>query len=340
MPEDNFLGPVKIRDVAARAGVAMSSVSRVLSGHPDVSPEMRTRVEEAVKALGYEPDLLAQSLRSGSTRTIGFIIRDISNPLYALIARSCEQELRRNGYSMILMNSDGRVDTELENFTLLRRRRVDGVIASLVAEDAPNVKKAITRFGAPFVLLDREIKGLNSSAVITNHFQGIRAATKHLLDAGHINISFISGKINVFSTRDRLRGFNQAFADAGKEVNEGLLALGEFDSEYAFAQVQTMMSKKPCPTALIAGGIASTSGALRALNKLNIKIGKDLAFVAVDEWPLFDLFSPPISSVYRDSDTTGNWAASLMLEALAGTKPRTAVIDTRFTPRFSSQGGL
>ena len=135
--------PVTIRDVAARAGVALSSVSRVLSGHPDVSASMRAKVEEAAQALGYEPDLLAQSLRSGATRTIGFIIRDIANPLFAVVARACEQELRRNGYSLILMNSDGSVETESKNFALLRRRRVDGVIASLVAEDSPYVKKTI-----------------------------------------------------------------------------------------------------------------------------------------------------------------------------------------------------
>ena len=117
--------PSTIRDVANLAGVALSSVSRVLSDHPDVSPKMRKKVKDAAKQLDYQPDLLAQSLRSGSTRTVGFVLRDISNPLFAVIARRCEQELRSLGYSMILVNSDGDAEIEAENLSLLRRRRVD-----------------------------------------------------------------------------------------------------------------------------------------------------------------------------------------------------------------------
>ena len=334
------IGHITIRDVAARAGVALSSVSRVMSDHPDVSPSMRARVEEAVQVLGYEPDLLAQSLRSGSTRTIGFIIRDISNPFYALVARACEQELRRNGYSMILMNSDGSVETELQNFLLLRRRRVDGVIASLVVEDSPYVKKIVTSLRAPLVLLDREIKGTQTSAVITDHFSGVCDAVAYLIGAGHSNIAFVTGAENVYTTRDRMRGYRQAFADAGKDVPEDLLALGGFDAEYALVHTRRLMVKKPRPTALITGGIGSTSGALRALNELGIRIGQDLAFVALDEWPLFDLFTPQISSVYRDAKAIGGEAAHLLLEVLKGKAPRESVIETKFTQRFSSQGGL
>ncbi|MBO4208427.1 LacI family DNA-binding transcriptional regulator, partial [Micromonospora echinofusca] len=143
--------PVTIRDVAARAGVALSSVSRVLSGHPDVSAAMRSRVESAAKDLGYEPDLLAQSLRRGSTRTVGFVLRDISNPLFANIARRCEQELRRAGYSMVLVNSDGLVEAESEHLALLRRRRVDGVIASLVSETSASTRRALVGLRVPVV---------------------------------------------------------------------------------------------------------------------------------------------------------------------------------------------
>ena len=99
--------PANIHDVAARAGVAISSISRVLSGHPDVSDRMRAKVEAAAAELGYEPDFNAQSLRNGATKTIGFIARDISNPFFGVVAQKCEQELRKAGYSMILMNSDG-----------------------------------------------------------------------------------------------------------------------------------------------------------------------------------------------------------------------------------------
>lgn len=332
--------PVTIRDVAARAGVALSSVSRVLSGHPDVSATMRAKVEEAAQALGYEPDLLAQSLRSGATRTIGFIIRDIANPLFAVVARACEQELRRNGYSLILMNSDGSVETESKNFALLRRRRVDGVIASLVAEDSPYVKKTILSLRAPLVLLDRDVKGLNASAVITDHSIGVKAATKHLIELGHRDIAFISGAANVYTTRNRIKGFSEAFAEAGLPLPEKLIALGGFDAEYALIHARHFLLKNPRPTAFVAGGIGSTAGVVRAFNEMNLKIGKDIALVALDEWPLFDVFATDISSVYRDPEAIGSEAAHLILEVLNGNEPRESVIDTKFTARASSQSGV
>ena len=331
---------VTIRDVASHAGVALSSVSRVMSGHSDVSPDMKDRVEKSILALGYEPDFMAQSLRSGKTRTIGFIIRDISNPFYALVARSCEQELRRNGYSMILTNSDGSVETEFKNFALLRRRRVDGVIASLVAEDAPIVRKTINSLKAPVVLLDREMKGLNASAVLTDHYSGVLAATSHLITNGHRDIAFISGSENVYTTRDRLRGFKKAFAEAGLPISEKWLALGGFDADYAFSHTRNLMTHNPSPTALITGGIASTSGALRALSDLEIPIGQKIAFIALDEWPLFDVFTPQISSVRRDAKAIGTEAALLMFEMLRGIAPRESAIETQFTARFSSQHKL
>ena len=331
-------GPVTIRDVAARAGVALSSVSRVLSGHPDVSAGMRAKVEAAAAELGYEPDLLAQSLRSGATRTIGFIIRDIANPLFAVVARACEQELRRNGYSLILMNSDGSVETESKNFALLRRRRVDGVIASLVAEDSPYVKKTILSLRAPLVLLDRDVKGLNASAVITDHAIGVKAATEHLLNNGHREIAFISGAANVYTTRNRIKGFSEAFAEAGVGLPEKLIALGGFDAEYALIHARHFLLKNPRPTAFVAGGIGSTAGVVRAFNEMNLKIGKDVALVALDEWPLFDVFATEVSSVYRDPEAIGSEAAHLILEVLNGNEPRESVIDTKFTARASSQG--
>lgn len=332
--------PVTIRDVAARAGVALSSVSRVLSGHPDVSANMRAKVEAAAAELGYEPDLLAQSLRSGATKTIGFIIRDIANPLFAVVARACEQDLRRNGYSLILMNSDGSTETESKNFAQLRRRRVDGVIASLVAEDSPYVRKTILSLRAPLVLLDRDVKGLQASAVITNHALGVKAATKHLIDAGHRDIAFISGAANVYTTRNRLKGFSDAFADAGIALPEKLIALGGFDADYAFLHTQHFLLKKPRPTAFVAGGIGSTAGVVRAFNEMKVTMGKEVALVALDEWPLFDVFATDVSSVYRDPEEMGRQAAQLILEMLKGNEPRESVIATKFTARASSQGVL
>ncbi len=331
-PDGSAAAPT-IRDVASRAGVALSSVSRVLSGHPDVSPVMRTRVEEAAAALGYEPDLLAQSMRSGSTKTIGFLLRDISNPLFANIARSCEQEFRQAGLSMLITSSSGAVEVEAQNLALLRRRKVDGVIVSLVSETAPSTRAALAALSGPVVLLDREVEGLDAGAVLCDHRAGIERAVTELLTTGHRRIGFITGSLEVRSSRERLQGYRAAHALAGVPVDDALIAVDSFDADYARAEVIRMLSRLDEPTALITGGIGTSAGALLAIRQLRRAVGLDIALVALDEWPLFDVLAPHISSVARDAAEMGTAAARLLIDMLHGAQRRTIMIDTQFRPR-------
>ena len=154
-----------MHDVAARAGVALSSVSRALSDHPDVSKKMRRRVHEAARELGYEPNFLAQSLRTGSTYTIGFLIRDIANPFFAAMANGAEHFLRQRGFVMLLVNSDGDSDVEANHINVLRRRRVDGLILNLVTEDHRTDDRGAeqpgdaVRAGRPHAARDRGVGG-------------------------------------------------------------------------------------------------------------------------------------------------------------------------------------
>lgn len=335
MQDNGREGPVTIRDVAERAGVALSSVSRVLSDHPDVSPKMRKRVEDAATELGYQPDMLAQSLRSGSTRTVGFLIRDISNPLFAVIARRCEQELRAAGYSMLLVNSDGDLVAEADNLELLRRRRVDGLIVSLESEVAAGTRKALERFNGPIVLLDREVDDLAVGAVLCDHYTGVYAATMDLLARGHRKIALITGSTDVRSTRERLRGYRDAFTAVGAAPEEALISIGNFTSDFSKAEVIRLMSRRPEPTAVITGGVLTTAGAIRALSQLGRRPGDDIAFVALDEWPLFDVTTPSLASVARDPNEIGTTAARLMLDMLGGGEAATITVPTTYTPRES-----
>ena len=328
---------VTIHDVAAKAGVAISSVSRVLSGHLDVSEKMRAKVEAAVSELGYEPDHLAQSLRKGATNTIGFMIRDITNPLFSIVAQSAEHELRKAGYSMILINSHGDLDAEKENFALFKRRRIDGVIASLVSEESPYVRNTINELGAPVVLLDREVTGLNASAVICDHAQGVKEATADLIKNGHKKIAFVSGRKDVFISRNRMQGYEEALKEANIKIDENLIRLGKFGEQFSYEQTCDLFKSKSPPTALITGGIGASTGALRALKELGIKPGKDVAFVALDEWPMFDVLTADLSSVFRDSEEMGREAARLILDLIAGNGTAQAVVPTIYRPRSSSK---
>lgn len=324
---------VTIRDVAAKAEVALSSVSRVLSGHPDVSDRMRQRVEAAAAELGYEPDFLGQSLRSGQTLTIGFLLRDISNPLFGQVARRCEHDLRAGGYSMIITSSDGERSVEAANLDLLRRRRVDGLIASLVSETAESTINELKQYKVPIVLLDREVDGLVASAVLNDHYTGVRQATEALLAAGHTRVALITGGLDVRSSRERKRALEDAFAAAGKVAPEELQFYARFDQEHGEETVRALMRLPQRPTAILTGGIGPTMGAILAVRELGLELGTDITVVALDEWPYFDALAPSIPSVTRESDELGAAAAALMLEALSGAAPRVVHLETSYRDR-------
>ena len=182
-----------MHDVAARAGVALSSVSRALGNHPDVSKRMRRRVLEAANELGYEPNFLAQSLRTGNTQTVGFVVRDIANPFFAAIANGAERFLRERGYVMLLVNSDGDPDIDANHINVLRRRRVDGLILNIIAEDHRPTLDALAGMRSPIVLVDREIPELDARPCSATTTRGVRAATADLIDHGHRRIALITG---------------------------------------------------------------------------------------------------------------------------------------------------
>lgn len=295
-------------------------------------------MEKAVAELGYTPDLLAQSLRSGHTRTVGFVLRDISNPLFANVARRCEQELRRAGYSMVMMSSDGDVAAEAENIRVVRRRRVDGVIVSLVSETADSTVDALRQSQVPVVLLDREVEGLTGAgSVLSDHYTGVRDACAALLSAGHQRIALVTGSPDVRSTRERVRAMEDAHQAVGAVVDESLVCRRQFDSHVAKTEVTRLLSRADAPSAILAGGVDSTIGAIRALRSLRLALGDDVIVVALDEWPAFDVLAPTMASVARDSGELGTASARLLLDMIDGAPPRSEMLETIFVSRGAVQ---
>ena len=189
--------------------MAPSSVSRVLNEHPDVSQEMRAKVLQAAEQLGYQPNFLAQSLRTGATRTVGFVVRDISIPLFAGIVKGAEQALEKNGYSVLLTNSLQNSALEAKHINVLRQRRVDGLILSLQSEANPDTFMALQNLQVPTVLLDRELVGFPTDAVLFDHASGVHDAVAALVERGHTHIGLLVGPPDTRASRDRILGFTR-----------------------------------------------------------------------------------------------------------------------------------
>jgi|694.fasta_scaffold103399_2 LacI family transcriptional regulator len=328
--------PATISDVAKKAGVAVSSVSRALNDHPDVSEDLKKRVTDAAKKLGFELNLVASSMRSGSTRTIGFVVRDISSPLFSLIAKGVDDVLRDHGYSLLLTNSDGDTKVEVNNLNLLARRRADGVIVSLVSEKDTGMLQALKQFSGHVVILDRDLSDSEASFIQVDHRSGVRDAVRHLLQLGHRRIGLITGPIEVRVGRERLKGIQDAYKEIGLVFDTELVRSGTYDPHFAEKSVFDLFSIQPSPTAIIACGVQLTEGALKGIRSLGLHIGRELAFVACDEVPFLELSSPPISVVSRDPYSFGQAAAQVLLEVINGGDPQIRVHSTKYVARATS----
>jgi LacI family transcriptional regulator, galactose operon repressor len=329
--------PATMREVAKLADVAISSVSRVLSDHPDVSPDMRARVMAAVHQLEYEPDFLAQSLRRGATLSVGWVIGDISNPLIAAITSGAESVLRAAGYSMLLMNSENKPELDAAHIRFFQVRHVDGMIVSLASERHQPTLDALAGLEVPIVVVDREVPAaLRASVVRNDHRLGFRAAVDHLLDLGHRRIALIAGTLDMWPVRERIGGARDAVRARGIP-DETVILPGSLTPEHGEAATEEILQLEPRPTAIIAGGNQLLAGAVRSLARHNVRIPDDISFVTCDEVDLSELYSPPIASIGRDTVAVGRVAAELLVKRLHGSgAPETIVLPTTFTPRAST----
>ncbi len=323
-----------MREVAEHAGVAMSSVSRVLSDHPDVSPMMRERVLLAVEELGYKPDLLAQSLRRRETRTVGFVVADISNQLFAEIVKGAETTLREAGYAMLLTNSEGDPDLDAVYVRLFEQRRTDGLILSLAQEDHQPTIEALQAIDGPIVLIDRDLPAsIPASRVLSDHASGMRAAVDHLLDLGHRRIGLILGQ-PIRPTHERRRAFEEAHA--ARRLQPGPVVHGRFSVEFGMQATGELLDAAERPTAIIAGGNQLMIGALAVISERGLEIGSDISFLGCDDIPITSLHRPPIAVVRRDNEGIGRAAAELILARLKnGNLESEVVLPTEYVSRPS-----
>jgi LacI family transcriptional regulator len=324
-------GSVTIHDVARRANVAVSSVSRVLSNHPDVSIKMKTKVEAAARELGYSPDPVAQSLRRGTTNLVGLVVRDYANPFFAEVISGIEEVLTEAGYTLIVTSSGREATQETERITMLRQRRVDALILATVSDNSA--------FKKPVVLLDREFPRLSTASILLDHASGLQAGTTDLLSKGHRRIALITGTPDIRPTRERVRGFEQAYRDAGIDPAEATEIAVVFSASFAHEKAVELLRLpvRRRPTAFIAGGVQATIGILEAMSELGIRAGDDVSLIVCDDLPWLRVMRPQISSVSRDAVDMGRAAADMVLSLLGGSTPSSVMLPTTYHVRETTQ---
>jgi LacI family transcriptional regulator len=315
--------PATIRDVARLSGVSVGTVSRSVNTPDSVRPATLGKVRAAIQALGFQPDSRAQNMRRRNTLTVGFVVDDIANPLHAATFKAADAEMRERGFSLYLVNTNGKAREEADAIDMLQHGRADGLIMTINSEQDARTLKRLEGLRIPSVLLDRDIS-LEIDAVLTDHVVGMAQATEHLIELGHRRIALITGGLDIRPGRERVRGYVEAFRRRNLACPEDLIRAHGLSADFGFREASSLLRDANRPTAIIAAGNRILVGVLRAIQQLNLAVPGDISIVGCDQTDLARLYPGPITLIDRDIEEIGRTAAQLLLERLVERSERPA----------------
>jgi LacI family transcriptional regulator len=331
-----------IRDVAERAGISRSTVSRHISGQGYVSPEARRRIQAAIDELGYVPNAMARVLKTRRSGLIALLVPEIVNSFYTTISRGVEDVANRHGIQVIVGNSDEDVAKERAYVALMAAFQVDGVIVASAGKTGRHLQTLIQK-NIPTVLVDRAVEGFNADLVTGDSVGGTIELTRHLLALGHRDIAFVNGDLETSVARDRLLGFRRALSEAGVDGDERLISAGSWFIADAERRTADLIAAKRPFTAIVAANNFMAIGALRALRASNRRVPEEIALVCFDDLEQAAEIDPFLTVVAQPAYTMGTLAMQLLLEQIdhkARETARALTLSPRLIVRRSCGAGL
>ncbi len=323
-----------IKELAQELEMSTTTVSRVLTGQEKkyrISEKTAQRVREVADKLDFAPNQIARNLRLQKTNTIGLIIPDISNPFFANLARTVEEELRRRGKMVLLCDTKDDTDLEQESMALLKGRKVDGLLVAPVGKDS---KHFMENTSLPVVLIDRYFEDQNIPYVTTDNFFGAYEATSFLIEKGHRNIACIQGLAGTTPNDNRVKGYQEAMKTHG--LMDCIKVVGDdYSMENGYANTKELLARPEAPTALFALNNQIAMGCMKALKENEFHIPNDISLIAFDEQPLFELLSPPLTAIKQPMETIGKVAVEILFELLEGKKVNPQMLKPTFIERAS-----
>jgi LacI family transcriptional regulator len=304
-------------DVAALAGVALKTVSRVVNSEPGVSPELEGRVKRAIEQLNYRRDANAATLRrlGRKTHTIGLVLEDVSNPFSSELHRAVEDAARERGVLVFAGSCDEDPDRERELIGSFRERRVDGIIVVPASHDHTYLYEE-RRAGTALVFVDRPASHLDADSVVSVNFGGSSGAVSHLLEHGHRRMGFLGDLLSISTASERLRGYVNALEVADIRVEDDLIRTELRDPDAAARVIEEMLRLPDPPTAFFTGQNLLTIGGVHALHRAGRE--RELALIGFDDISLADMLDPAISVVAQDPQALGRAAADRLFRRLDG----------------------
>jgi LacI family transcriptional regulator len=305
-----------LRDVARLAGVSIATVSATINQTAYVSPGLQARVRRAIVKTGYHPDGIARSLKTRTTQTLGLIISDIANPFFTALVRGIEDVANAHQYTLVLCNTDERLEKEQAYVQLLRSRRVDGLIMAPAGRprDYAGFPQALA---VPVVFIDRRVPA-EADAVVVDNAGGACEAVAYLLQLGHRRIGVIAGLPHISTSRERLAGYARAHEAAGLRPDPAWRKMGASRLEGGYrAALQLLASPRP-PTAIFATNNLMAIGLMRAIAERGLQCPRDLSVACFDDFEWAAVFHPRLTTVAQPTYEMGVTAAQLLFARLTG----------------------
>ncbi|WP_046179532.1 LacI family DNA-binding transcriptional regulator [Domibacillus tundrae] len=305
-----------IMDVAKLSGLSKTTVSRVINNHAYVSEEKRTLVLKAMEELDYYPNPAARRLRGQLTTTIGVVVPKIINPFFAYLVDAIEQAAYKNGYQVMIFQSNEDRTKELSFLNLLKTKQVDGIIMTAIENDWKAVEP-FTKYG-PIVLCNEYINEPTVPIVRLDQFKGTYLGIKHLIEKGHRKIAYCTGGLfaEEGKDKDRNRGYQKAMGEAGITVNPNWIFVDRHTIEDGKHVLKNVLEMDDRPTAVFTGSDEIAAGMIAEANEQGIDIPGDIAIIGFDDQPLAELISPKLTTVRQPVDQMGEKAAEVIINRL------------------------
>jgi len=287
-----------LKDIANKISVSVSTVSRVVNGKKYVKPETRKKILKALKDMDYTPNQVARSLKIKSTNTIGVVIPDINEDFFSYVFKGLNNILDKNGYSVILCDTEENEKKEEIYLNLLTEKRIDGIVLATVSKNNKTLNKLLES-GLPVIFIDNlpNIKN-NFDSVIIDNEKASCLAVEHLLEFGHKRIGIITGKTNETTGYERLSGYKKALKMNNIDIHKELIKIGDFKEESGYKNMNELLKDDKITSVYIASS-KMTYGAIKAIRENNLKIPEDISVVGFDVHDPSGLIKPSITTIIQ-----------------------------------------
>jgi DNA-binding LacI/PurR family transcriptional regulator len=333
---------VTISDVAKKANVSKSTVSRIINGNLDQNTEETVqRVLKVIEDLDYRPNASARSLKSTKTNIIGIILSNLQNPFWTNVLEGVEDTCQSHGYHLMIFNSNDKAEMEEHHFHSFDTRQLDGMIVNPTLKNIELYEKSIQK-GFPFVAINRKIYGMEVNTITANNVLGAKLAVEQILSTGKKKIAiFVYPPEGISPRLERLTGYREALKENGMEVDSSLIQIIKEHKGEVKAAVQRLLGRTNPPDAIFSTNNLMTLEIIEGIKELHLRIPEDVALIGYDETIWSKHLNPPLTTVKQPAYEMGGMAAKKLIELIESKKtlePEIITLDPVLIIRDSCGG--